>query len=110
YSVVFFFQAEDGIRARNVNGVQTCALPICRYLFHQSIIGVYEFTERYLMISAVFLSMSYVMKLDGHIKLDLFIDRLPKKVSSVFNLLFLLLGAAFVFCIVYQVMIMMYDA
>src|SRR5699024_1272490 len=27
-SVVFFFQAEDGIRDRNVTGVQTCALPI----------------------------------------------------------------------------------
>src|SRR5207249_8256712 len=28
---VFFFQAEDGIRDRNVTGVQTCALPIsCR--------------------------------------------------------------------------------
>src|SRR5207249_5727882 len=25
---VFVFQAEDGIRARNVTGVQTCALPI----------------------------------------------------------------------------------
>src|SRR5699024_11275215 len=25
----FFFQAEDGIRYRNVTGVQTCALPIC---------------------------------------------------------------------------------
>src|SRR5699024_11970115 len=30
FSVVFlFFQAEDGIRDRNVTGVQTCALPIC---------------------------------------------------------------------------------
>src|SRR5437868_7837981 len=27
-SVVVFFHAEDGIRARNVTGVQTCALPI----------------------------------------------------------------------------------
>src|SRR5699024_12619110 len=27
--VFFFFQAEDGIRDRNVTGVQTCALPIC---------------------------------------------------------------------------------
>src|SRR5699024_7857038 len=26
---VIFFQAEDGIRDRNVTGVQTCALPIC---------------------------------------------------------------------------------
>src|SRR5699024_12206109 len=27
-SLCFFFQAEDGIRDRNVTGVQTCALPI----------------------------------------------------------------------------------
>src|SRR5699024_12047659 len=28
FFLVFFFQAEDGIRDRNVTGVQTCALPI----------------------------------------------------------------------------------
>src|SRR5260370_16435441 len=28
YTVVFFFQAEDGIRDSSVTGVQTCALPI----------------------------------------------------------------------------------
>src|SRR5699024_1064943 len=28
---IFFFQAEDGIRDRNVTGVQTCALPISRF-------------------------------------------------------------------------------
>src|SRR5699024_11772583 len=28
YGFAFFFQAEDGIRDRNVTGVQTCALPI----------------------------------------------------------------------------------
>src|SRR5207249_6228224 len=28
----FFFQAEDGIRDRNVTGVQTCALPILRLI------------------------------------------------------------------------------
>src|SRR5699024_11482400 len=27
-SILFFLQAEDGIRHRNVTGVQTCALPI----------------------------------------------------------------------------------
>src|SRR5699024_12148521 len=26
---IFYFQAEDGKRDRNVTGVQTCALPIC---------------------------------------------------------------------------------
>src|SRR5256885_6180831 len=32
--VIFFFQAEDGIRDYKVTGVQTCALPISR-LLHQ---------------------------------------------------------------------------
>src|SRR5215813_13746159 len=27
--LLFFFQAEDGIRDADVTGVQTCALPIC---------------------------------------------------------------------------------
>src|SRR5207245_7053077 len=27
--ILFFFQAEDGIRDATVTGVQTCALPIC---------------------------------------------------------------------------------
>src|SRR5438034_11381572 len=29
FFIVFFFQAEDGIRDHCVTGVQTCALPIC---------------------------------------------------------------------------------
>src|SRR3712207_9495288 len=28
--IIFFLQAEDGIREIGVTGVQTCALPICR--------------------------------------------------------------------------------
>src|SRR3954466_13245208 len=31
-ALVFFFQAEDGIRDYRVTGVQTCALPICTRL------------------------------------------------------------------------------
>src|SRR5256885_1499946 len=30
-TIVFFFQAEDGIRYYKVTGVQTCALPICTF-------------------------------------------------------------------------------
>src|SRR5207249_11027484 len=37
--ICFFFQAEDGIRDRNVTGVQTCALPI-------SILGLGELAFR----------------------------------------------------------------
>src|SRR2546426_7003546 len=29
FTIIFFFQAEDGIRDYKVTGVQTCALPIC---------------------------------------------------------------------------------
>src|SRR5437868_8017605 len=31
WPIIFFFQAEDGIRDRNETGVQTCALPICKW-------------------------------------------------------------------------------
>src|SRR5207249_10446725 len=36
----FFFQAEDGIRDRNVTGVQTCALPISAALAHMRAAGI----------------------------------------------------------------------
>src|SRR5699024_9249590 len=36
--VFFFFQAEDGIRDRNVTGVQTCALPILIKEYAQNIL------------------------------------------------------------------------
>src|SRR5207249_10137612 len=36
----FFFQAEDGIRYRNVTGVQTCALPISSIIFRKRVTGI----------------------------------------------------------------------
>src|SRR5258708_16342945 len=38
--VLFFFQAEDGIRDDLVTGVQTCALPICRKFGQR--FGIYD--------------------------------------------------------------------
>src|SRR5699024_11391413 len=38
----FFFQAEDGIRDRNVTGVQTCALPIL-YVFDRGYLDYERF-------------------------------------------------------------------
>src|SRR5690606_41154684 len=37
---VFFFQAEDGIRAFHVTGVQTCALPICAFTAPKKVLSV----------------------------------------------------------------------
>src|SRR5207249_5369404 len=36
----FFFQAEDGIRDRNVTGVQTCALPISQLVVVAQLVAV----------------------------------------------------------------------
>src|SRR5207249_8014010 len=44
---VFFFQAEDGIRDRNVTGVQTCALPIYSTLTIQGSAGTNEDAIKY---------------------------------------------------------------
>src|SRR5699024_12133386 len=44
-SVFFFFQAEDGIRDRNVTGVQTCALPILGEYSALVSVGVLKFED-----------------------------------------------------------------
>src|SRR5699024_11411694 len=45
-SFFFFFQAEDGIRDRNVTGVQTCALPIS-FSFEKSTFAFPSFDTAY---------------------------------------------------------------
>src|SRR5690625_5684860 len=42
----FFFQAEDGIRAGHVTGVQTCALPILGLLVSAGMMQVVQATHR----------------------------------------------------------------
>src|SRR5256884_2056311 len=44
YRVVFFFQAEDGIRDVAVTGVQTCALPISSNAYDNTI-GVVDLKQ-----------------------------------------------------------------
>src|SRR5699024_11796062 len=42
YLLFFFFQAEDGIRDRNVTGVQTCALPILCLFSSQTVLFLHK--------------------------------------------------------------------
>src|SRR5699024_11766759 len=51
---IFFFQAEDGIRDRNVTGVQTCALPI----LHLIILIIYMI-RRYMVTNGLQLKYLY---------------------------------------------------
>src|SRR2546430_4868888 len=39
----FFFQAEDGIRDLTVTGVQTCALPISKFIDYSGAVGPCRF-------------------------------------------------------------------
>src|SRR5690606_41202674 len=45
--VVFFFQAEDGIRDFHVTGVQTCALPISDVKFHDLGLVIVDEEQRF---------------------------------------------------------------
>jgi TRAP-type C4-dicarboxylate transport system permease small subunit len=83
---------------------------LSRYLFSKSITGAYEVTEMYLMVMLVFLSMSYIQKNDGHIRLDIIFERLPLHVQNILNIFYYLLSAAMMFFIGYQGLIMTVNA
>lgn len=54
-----------------------------RYVFHQSIGGGYEIIAEYMMPYLVYLSISYVFRTGGHIRVTLLTDALSKKVQSI---------------------------
>src|SRR5699024_11565904 len=58
----FFFQAEDGIRDRNVTGVQTCALPILIYETWR-IVRLGPVTKKSLAYGSTYFSYSHMYKL-----------------------------------------------
>src|SRR6266498_3676781 len=71
-SLVFFFQAEDGIRDADVTGVQTCALPISLFLlpirkyWRGSSLGViFRFSSAILFTALMRLAMSSIVKPSG---------------------------------------------
>src|SRR5699024_12034123 len=70
--LLFFFQAEDGIRDRNVTGVQTCALPIFYLIQNKGIIltkeqifdGIWGFNSE----TAITVVEVYMSNLRKHLK------------------------------------------
>src|SRR5699024_3841702 len=81
YFFFFFFQAEDGIRDRNVTGVQTCALPIFgAFAQSYSICGnsrTFSFIIEFLQVSATcILSNGLFSEIENFLldRLELFID------------------------------------
>src|SRR5699024_12139353 len=63
FYATFFFQAEDGIRDRNVTGVQTCALPIydiIHFLLVMHMSAGIEFVKRVHVLFGTFLPQDAV--------------------------------------------------
>ena len=54
----------------------TSADAISRYLFNSPIVGAYEITEKYLMVAAVFLGLSFAYRGGGFIRVTFLVDRL----------------------------------
>ncbi len=64
----------------------TTADAIGRYLFSFPLAGAYEFTEKYLMIIAVYLGASYTYRGGSTIRITLLVDRLPSNVKMILHL------------------------
>jgi TRAP-type C4-dicarboxylate transport system permease small subunit len=56
-----------------------------RYLLNRPITGAYEITTNYLMVSAVFLAMTFTYRGGAHIRVTFLVDRLPRLVKLVVN-------------------------
>src|SRR5699024_9500 len=79
----FFFQAEDGIRDRNVTGVQTCALPILAifqpHTFTRTKTFLQEFADSLNEADCVYLCdiFSSAREVSGDLTIDDLLDKIP---------------------------------
>ena len=58
-----------------------------RYFFKSPILGAYEITEKYLMVAAIFLGLSYAYRGGAFIRVTFFVDRLsgwPRRLADYF--------------------------
>jgi TRAP-type C4-dicarboxylate transport system permease small subunit len=73
----------------------TSADALCRYLLNSPILGAYEITEKYLMVAAIFLGLSYAYRGGVFIRVTFLVDRLPPALKQVANHVAHLLSLAF---------------
>jgi TRAP-type C4-dicarboxylate transport system permease small subunit len=63
----------------------TSADALSRYLFNSPILGAYEITEKYLMVAAIFLGLSYAFQGGVFIRVTFLVDHLPPLARQVAN-------------------------
>src|SRR5690606_41095253 len=76
YQTVFFFSS----RRRHTRFSRDWSSDVC-----SSDLSLYEFTEDYLMVSLVFLTLSYVYTVGGHVRVTLFEKRIPARVNVIWR-------------------------
>ena len=64
----------------------TSADAIGRYIFNSPITGAYEFTEKYLMLAAVYLGLSYTYRGGSTIRITLLVSRVPANLRMGLNI------------------------
>lgn len=68
---------------------------LLRKLTNHAVFGLYEITQDYLMPAMVFLSISFVYKKGGHVRVTLLEKYFPKGMKVVIDKIFLGLGVSF---------------
>src|SRR6266853_6639790 len=63
----------------------TSADALSRYLLNRPITGAYEITEKYLMVAAIFLGLSYAYRGGVFIRVTFLVDRLPSMLKLAAN-------------------------
>jgi TRAP-type C4-dicarboxylate transport system permease small subunit len=70
-----------------------------RYLLNRPILGAYEITEKYLVVAAIFLGLSYAYRGGAFIRVTFLVDRLPQPAKLVANSFAYLVSLGF--CLVF---------
>src|SRR5712672_2605301 len=76
----------------------TSADALSRYAFNRPILGAFEITEKYLMVAAIFLGLSYAYRGGVFIRVTFLVDRLPPPLKALANYFAYLISL--LFCLV----------
>ena len=79
----------------------TSADAIGRYLLNSPIMGAYELTEKYLMVGAIFLGLSFTFREGIFIRVTFLVDMLPRKIRIMTEIISHLITTVFCLFIVY---------
>ncbi|MCK5164344.1 MAG: TRAP transporter small permease [Desulfobacula sp.] len=88
--------------------VSVCIDVVMRYFFNNPSGWILQISE-YILLYIPFLSAAYVLKEDGHIKVDILLNFLGKRAEAVLNTVTSILGACVLFILTYYGTIITYD-